>query len=133
VSEADVYLFAAVTGDSNEDHIDATSPVARRHGRIAHGAYLVALMSTASALIHQRHDAPTVSAGYDHVRFVRPVPIGTRVEVCYEVDSVDETRGRAEASIVMRNERDEVVAVARHLIAFLADDGMPMRGERSEP
>ena len=25
VTEADVYLFAAVTGDSHEDHIDATS------------------------------------------------------------------------------------------------------------
>ena len=68
VSEADVYLFAAVSGDSNEDHIDATSAVGQRYGRIAHGAYLVALMSTASAMLHQRH-----ARGYSFRR-LRPRP-----------------------------------------------------------
>ena len=126
VSEADVYLFAAVSGDSNEDHIDATSAVGQRYGRIAHGAYLVALMSTASAMLHQRHARATVSAGYDRVRFIRPVPIGTTVSVRYEVDTVDEERGRAEAAITITNELSEVVAVARHLMAVLDDQARPV-------
>jgi 3-hydroxybutyryl-CoA dehydratase len=125
VTEAEVYLFAAVTGDSNEDHIDATSAVARRHGRIAHGAYLIALMATAGALIHQRHDVASVSAGYDRIRFIRPVPVGTRVQVSYEIDVVDEPRGRAEAAIVITAHDGAVVAVGRHLIAFLDRDGSP--------
>lgn len=123
ITEAGVYLFAAVTGDSHEDHLDATSAVGRRHGRIAHGAYLVALMATASALIHQRHDVPSVSAGYDRIRFVRPVPIGTRLEVSYQIDTVDEGRGRAEAAIVITGSDGAVVAAGRHLIAFLTPDG----------
>jgi 3-hydroxybutyryl-CoA dehydratase len=125
VTEAGVYLFAAVTGDSHEDHLDVTSTVGRRHGRIAHGAYLVALMATAGALIHQRHDVPSVSAGYDRIRFVRPVPIGTRLEVSYQIDTVDEGRGRAEAAIVITDGDGAVVAAGRHLIAFLAPDGAP--------
>lgn len=119
VTEADVYLFAAISGDWNEDHVDATSSVAKRHGRIAHGAYLIALMSTASSLIHQRHDRATVSAGYDHIRFVRPAPIGTRLTVRYEIDRLDQDRGRAQAAIEIHNQAGEVVAVGRHLISFV--------------
>jgi 3-hydroxybutyryl-CoA dehydratase len=132
VTEADVYLFAAVTGDSHEDHIDATSPVGQRHGRIAHGAYLVSLMATAGALIHQRHDVPSVSAGYDRIRFIRPVPIGTRVEVSYQIDTVDERRGRAEAAIEISDGDGAVVAVGRHLIAFLTPDGTPPEKENDD-
>jgi 3-hydroxybutyryl-CoA dehydratase len=132
VTEADVYLFAAVTGDSNEDHVDATSPVARQHGRIAHGAYLVSLMATAGALIHQRHDVPSVSAGYDRIRFVRPVPIGTQVEVRYQIDRVDERRGRAEAAIEIANADGTVVAVGRHLIAFMTAEGTPPQKQQED-
>jgi 3-hydroxybutyryl-CoA dehydratase len=132
VTEADVYLFAAVTGDSHEDHVDATSPVARRHGRIAHGAYLVSLMATAGALIHQRHDVPSVSAGYDRIRFIRPVPIGAYVEVRYRIDAVDERRARAEAAIEIADGDGALVAVGRHLIAFLTPDGTPPRKENDD-
>lgn len=125
VSEAEVYLFAAVTGDSHEDHVDATCTVARRYGRIAHGAYLLSLMASASSLIHDRHDVPNVSAGYDRVRFIHPVPIGTQVQVSYVVDQVDERRGRAEAAIEITDEAGTVLAVARHLIAFLDRQGAP--------
>jgi 3-hydroxybutyryl-CoA dehydratase len=125
VTEADVYLFAAVTGDSNEDHVDATSAVGRRFGRIAHGAYLIALMSTASSLLHQRHDVASVSAGYDRIRFVTPVPIGTVLHVSYQIDAVDQDRGRAEAAITITAGNGAVVAVGRHLIAFLDQAGAP--------
>jgi 3-hydroxybutyryl-CoA dehydratase len=132
VTEADVYLFAAVTGDSHEDHVDATSLVGRRHGRIAHGAYLVSLMATAGALIHQRHDVPSVSAGYDRIRFIRPVPIGAQVEVRYQIDRVDERRGRAEAAIEIADGDGAVVAVGRHLIAFLTPDGTSAEKENDD-
>lgn len=127
VTEADVYLFAAVTGDSHEDHVDVTSPVGRRFGRIAHGAYLISLMSTASSLMHQRHDVASVSAGYDRIRFVAPVPIGTDLRVSYQIDVVDQDRGRAEAAITITAGDAAVVAVGRHLIAFLDPTGSPKR------
>jgi 3-hydroxybutyryl-CoA dehydratase len=125
VSEADVYLFAAVTGDSNEDHIDALSAVGQRYGRIAHGAYLISLMATASSLLHHRHDVASVSAGYDRIRFVAPVPIGTHVHVSYQIDTVDQDRGRAEAAITLTIGDGAVVAVGRHLVAFLDETGAP--------
>lgn len=127
VTEADVYLFAAVTGDSNEDHVDATSPVGRRFGRIAHGAYLISLMATASSLMHHRHDVASVSAGYDRIRFVAPVPIGTDLQVTYQIDVVDQDRGRAEAAITITAGDGVVVAVGRHRIAFLDSSGSPPR------
>lgn len=121
VTETDVYLFAGITGDFSPDHVDATSPVAKRGGRIAHGALLVGFMSTASARIHERHDVPNVSYGYDRVRFIKPVYFGDTVQVDYEVEEVDPKTGRTFARVTCTNQHAEVVAVARHIVKFLPE------------
>ncbi|MEA2635780.1 MAG: 3-hydroxybutyryl-CoA dehydratase [Chloroflexota bacterium] len=123
VTETDVYLFAGITGDFSPDHIDAMSSVAKRGGRIVHGALLIGFMSTASARIHERHEVPNVSYGYDRVRFVKPVYFGDTVQVEYVVDEVDHATNRAFANVTCTNQRSEVVAVARHIVTFLLGDG----------
>ena len=123
VTETDVYLFAGITGDFSPDHIDAMSSVAKRAGRIVHGALLIGFMSTASARIHERHDVPNVSYGYDRVRFVKPVYFGDTVQVDYVVDEIDLSTNRAFANVTCTNQHSEVVAVARHIVKFVPEVG----------
>ena len=130
VSESDVYLFAGISGDFAPNHVDdefmrrsGADGSAEAGGRIAHGALLVAYMSAASTRLFEPYwsdeasEVP-VSAGYDRIRFLKPVAIGDTVTVTYTVSSVDAERGRAHAAIEVRNQRDELVAVATHLSAF---------------
>jgi 3-hydroxybutyryl-CoA dehydratase len=126
VGETDVVLFAGITGDFSDSHINDQYMKERTNlgGRIAHGALLVGYMSTASTLsiahvIHEDDliDFP-VSAGYDRLRFLKPVLLGDTVTITYTVTSVDKDRGRSIARIEATNQRDELVAVADHIMRW---------------
>ena len=126
VGETDVVLFAGITGDFSDTHINDQYMRERSNlgGRIAHGALLVGYMSTASTLsiahvIHQEglSDFP-VSAGYDKLRFLKPVPLGDTITVHYTVTSVDRARGRSVAKVEAMNQRGELVAVAEHIMRW---------------
>jgi 3-hydroxybutyryl-CoA dehydratase len=128
VGESDVYLFAGITGDLSPNHVDEEAMLARGFpGRIAHGALLVGYMSNASTQIVAGIDYRTaplipVSLGYDRIRFLAPVAIGDTIEVNYRVASVDEERRRAVAEVSVVNQAGRVVAVASHLLKFIAKD-----------
>jgi acyl dehydratase len=47
-------------------------------GRLVHGVFVLGLMSTVGAKLTGSLSVPTVSIGYDRVRFVRPVFTATR-------------------------------------------------------
>jgi acyl dehydratase len=126
VGETDVVLFAGITGDFSDTHINDQYMQERSNlgGRIAHGALLVGYMSTASTLsiahvIHQEglSDFP-VSAGYDKLRFLKPVPLGDTITIHYTVASVDRARGRSVAKVEAINQRGELVAVAEHVMRW---------------
>jgi 3-hydroxybutyryl-CoA dehydratase len=84
IGETDVVLFAGITGDTHiNDHY--MKERCNLGGRIAHGALIVGFMSAVSTLniahvIHQENlsDFP-VSAGYDRIRFLKPVLLGDTV------------------------------------------------------
>lgn len=118
VGESDVYLFAGVSGDLGPNHVNEEYMRSTRYGRrIAHGVLLIAYMSTCSTkLIEAAGNEPTVSYGYDHVRFVRPVFIGDTVTVTYTVAERNDERGEIRSDVVARNQDDEVVAVATHIL-----------------
>jgi acyl dehydratase len=117
VSESDVYLYAGITGDFSPNHVDATYMGASRYGqRIAHGTLLLGFMSAASVLIDLGR---TVSAGYDGVRFVAPVLFGDTITTEYKITGYDPVKNRIIAEVRCRNQRDEVVAVATNLRAFV--------------
>ena len=93
-------------------------------GRIAHGALIVGYMSTVSTIsiahvIHEEGltDFP-VSAGYDRVRFLKPVMLGDTVTVTYTVATVDKERGRSTAKVEAINQRGELVAIAEHIMRW---------------
>lgn len=118
VGETDVYLFAGVSGDLGPNHVNEQYMSTTRYGRrIAHGVLLIAYMSTCSTkLIETAGNSPTVSYGYDKVRFVKPVFIGDTVTVTYVVAGVDAERGEIRSDVTARNQNDEVVAVATHIL-----------------
>ena len=126
VGETDVTLFAGLTGDFSDTHINEQYMRERSNlgGRIAHGALLVGYMSTASTIsiahvIHQPGltDFP-VSAGYDKLRFLKPVKLGDTITVHYTVAAVDRERGRSVAKVEVKNEKGELVAVAEHIMRW---------------
>ena len=124
IAESDVYAFAGVTGDGGRNHQDEVYMRATRYGRrVVQGAYLVGLMSGASVRFAEALPVAGVSYGYDRVRFTRPVFIGDTVRVRYEVASVDEGRAMVRSNVTCVNERDEVVAVAVHILKFFPEAG----------
>lgn len=126
VGETDIVLFAGITGDFSDTHVNEQymqekSTIGKR---IAHGALTVGYMSTVSTIsiahiIHREGltDFP-VSAGYDRVRFLKPVVLGDTVTARYTVKSVDKERGRSTATVEVFNQRNELVAVSEHIMRW---------------
>jgi 3-hydroxybutyryl-CoA dehydratase len=120
VSESDVYLFAGITGDLDPNHVD--EEYCRRTSlghRVAHGALIVGYTSAASTRILQDFDRPMVSAGYDRIRFLKPVYFGDTLTIDYEIASIDRERERTVAKIEVKNQRDELVMVATHIMQLV--------------
>ncbi|MDM0107592.1 MaoC family dehydratase [Variovorax sp. J22R24] len=93
ITEADIVLFAGVSGDNNAMHTNEefaqTTPF---RGRIAHG-YLTA--SVISAAVANRLPGPgTVYLG-QQLKFRAPVRPGDTVHATVSVVSIDEARARA--------------------------------------
>ena len=120
VSESDVYLFAGLTGDFDPNHVDEEYCRKTSLGhRVAHGALIVGYASAASTRILQDFERPMVSVGYDRIRFLKPVFFGDTLTIDYEITSLDRERERMNANIEIKNQRDELVAVATHIMQLV--------------
>jgi 3-hydroxybutyryl-CoA dehydratase len=126
VGESDVYLFAGITGDLSPNHVDEHAMQQTAYGgRIAHGALLVGYMSGASTRILELNaellpeaESP-VSLGYDKIRFLKGVMIGDTITVHYKIIKSDEKSKRTYADVEVRNQHDELVAVAQHIMKWV--------------
>jgi acyl dehydratase len=120
VSESDVYLFAGITGDMDPNHVDEEYCRKTSLGhRVAHGALIVGYTSAASTRILQDFDRPMVSVGYDRIRFLKPVYFGDTLTIDYEITGVERERERTIATIEVKNQRDELVAVLTHIMQLV--------------
>jgi 3-hydroxybutyryl-CoA dehydratase len=120
VSESDVYLFAGITGDLDPNHVDEEYCRKTSLGhRVAHGALIIGYTSAASTRILQDFDRPMVSVGYDRIRFLKPVYFGDTLTVDYEIESIERERERTIGKIEVKNQRDELVAVATHIMQLV--------------
>ncbi len=128
VGETDIYLFAGITGDFAGNHVNEEYMKKSRYGkRIAHGALMVGYMSTASTLmidraVRQGIDATPVSLGYDRVRFIGPVFINDTITVTYSITDIERERDRTRAKVEVTNQSGETVAVAEHILAWVAKE-----------
>ncbi|HEX2518171.1 MAG TPA: MaoC/PaaZ C-terminal domain-containing protein [Castellaniella sp.] len=125
VAESDVYLFAGITGDLAPVHTNQQYMSQSFYGqRIVHGVLVMGFMSTTSSMMVARvsdeeaGEVP-VSLGYDRVRFVKAALIGDTVTVDYEITEVDRERRRTVAAVVARNQHDETLAVAQHILKWV--------------
>jgi 3-hydroxybutyryl-CoA dehydratase len=128
VGEADVYLYAGITGDFSGNHVNEEFMKKSVYGhRIAHGALTIGFMSTASTLMIDRSlsqgiDSTPVSLGYDRVRFLAPVFFGDTVNVTYTIKEVDEERRRTRAQVDVHNQNGVLVAVGEHLLKWIKNE-----------
>ncbi len=122
IGEYDVYGFAGVSGDFSPNHVDHEYMSGTPYGqRIAHGVLTMALMSTCSSkLIESLGNPPTVSYGYDRVRFIKPVFFGDTLTVRYRVASVEDGGTKSSSDVSVTNQRGETVSVATHILKRVA-------------
>ncbi|MEM3730931.1 MAG: MaoC/PaaZ C-terminal domain-containing protein [Candidatus Bathyarchaeia archaeon] len=117
VTEADIVIFAGLSGDWTELHTNAeymkNSPFGQR---IAHGMLTLSIAS-GLAIQMRGHKPIDILAflGMDNVRFTAPVFIGDTIRVESEIIEARPSRSRPNAGIlkfrnVVKNQRDETVA-----------------------
>lgn len=117
VSESDVYLYAGISGDFSPNHINEEYMRDGAYGhRVAHGTLLLGFMSAASANLYLGR---TASLGYDRVRFVKPVFFGDTIRTEYKIARYDLEKKRVFADVTCTNQRNEVVAVATNIRAYI--------------
>jgi len=117
VTEADIVMFAGLSGDWNELHTNAEFMKESIFGqRIAHG---MLTLSIASGLGLRTRGHPPIEIlaflGMDEVRFTAPVFIGDTIRVEAEVTEARPSKSRSGAGILrfkntVKNQRDEDVA-----------------------
>jgi 3-hydroxybutyryl-CoA dehydratase len=93
ITEADILMFAAVSGDTNPVHIDAEAAAASMFKeRIAHGMLSASLIST---VLGTKLPGPgTVYLGQS-LKFRAPVKIGETVTATVKVTALDPAKRRA--------------------------------------
>lgn len=109
VTEADIALFSAVSGDWNPIHNDAAFAAKGPFGtRIAHGLLLVAMM-TGMAPISGK--AVVALYGFDRVRFTNPVALGDTITYTSKIAGLQpraDGRGIADVEFEICNQHNAV-------------------------
>ncbi len=102
ITEADVALFAGITGDFNPVHVDAVAAARSRFGgRIAHGMLSAGLIS---ATLASRLPGPGSIYLTQTLRFTAPVRIGDTVTARVIVVEIIAPKRRVRLSTVCRNQ-----------------------------
>ena len=100
ITEADIVLFAAVSGDNNAIHVNEEFAATTRFGgRIAHG-FLTA--SAISAAVANRLPGPGTIYLSQQLNFRAPVRIGQTVHASVSVSAIDRERRRVTLEAVCR-------------------------------
>lgn len=92
ITDADIVLFAGVSGDMNPMHLDADYASATMFkGRIAHGMLTASVIS---AVLGTKLPGPGCVYLSQNLKFKAPVRIGDTVKARVTVTAIDEARGR---------------------------------------
>ena len=113
VTEADVVLFAGVTGDFNPAHVDqAWAETTRFGGRIAHGMLSASFLSTVIAM---KLPGPGSIYLEQSLRFTAPVRIGDTVTARVEVVETM-PKGRVRLATTVRTHEGTTVVEGEALV-----------------
>ena len=125
IEAEDIAAFARISGDDDPVHTDPDFAARTAFGRcIAHGAHVMGLLSTTASMMSRRSVArgatgTPVSAGYDRIRFTRPVFAGETLTARYVIEEVDEARGRTRARLEVANQDGQTCLVGTHILAWV--------------
>jgi 3-hydroxybutyryl-CoA dehydratase len=107
ITEADILLFSAVSGDNNPMHLDAEYAKKTRFGRrVAHGLLVSGLIS---AVIGNKIPGPGAIYASQLLRFLNPVFIGDTVTVTATISIYEKEKGRMILDTVCRNQDGEAL------------------------
>jgi 3-hydroxybutyryl-CoA dehydratase len=108
VTETDIAMFAAISGDFNPVHVDAVYAAGTPFGaRVAHGPLTLALCAS---ILGMRLPGLGTVAVSNHIDYRRPVYIGDTITARVEVAQLDRERNRATMAITWTNQDDTLVA-----------------------
>ena len=100
VTEADLVLFAGISGDSNPVHMDATYAAKTRFkGRIVHGMLSASFLST---VIGSKLPGPGTIYLKQNLNFRAPVRIGDTVEASVTIADIVREKARIVLQTVCR-------------------------------
>jgi 3-hydroxybutyryl-CoA dehydratase len=107
ITEADILLFAAVSGDNYPLHMDAEYAKTTRFGRrAAHGMLTASLLSTVTGLMLQKPGGLYVEQS---VRFRRPVFIGDTLTARAEITELMTAKRRLRVRTSVVNQHGKTV------------------------
>ena len=115
VSEADVYLFAGVTGDFNPAHIDEEYAKKTYFGtRIAHGLLSAGFIST---VLGNRLPGPGSVYLRQELTFLGAVKIGDTITARVEVTEIDTAKGRVKLLTTCDNQEGKRVLTGEAVVS----------------
>jgi 3-hydroxybutyryl-CoA dehydratase len=107
ITDADIVLYAGITGDFNPVHVDAEAAAKSRFGgRIAHGMLSAGLIS---AVLGMKLPGPGAIYLGQTLRFTKPVRIGDTITARAEVVEVIAAKKRARLTTTCVNGAGETV------------------------
>lgn len=107
VTEADVILYAGITGDNNPVHVNDVEAKASRFGqRIAHGMLSAGFIS--AVLGTCLPGKGTIYMGQT-LKFLRPVHIGDTVTAIAEVMEKNDEKRQIRFKTIVKNQDDKMV------------------------
>ena len=125
VTEADLVLFAGITGDFDPIHVNEEYAKASAFGgRIVHGGLVMGLLSTTASMMSRRSvergsKAVSVSLGYDRIRFLRPVFINDTLTARYTIEDLDPAAARSRAKVEVVNQAGALCLVGTHIMKWV--------------
>ncbi len=107
ITDADLLLFAAVSGDQYGLHVDEEYAKTTRFGRrIAHGMLTASLISASNGMLLQKPGGISLA---QTLRFLRPVYVGDTITACTEVVEILTRQRRLRCRTTCSNQRGELV------------------------
>jgi 3-hydroxybutyryl-CoA dehydratase len=107
ISDADLLMFVAISGDNYPVHVDQEYAKATRFGgRIAHGLLTASLLSATNGMLLQKPGGISLA---QTLRFLKPVYPGDTITACSEVVEIIPDKRRMRFRTTCTNQRGELV------------------------
>ena len=124
VTQDRVNLFADATDDHQWIHVDperaASGPFG---GTIAHGLLTLSLLPHFTSQMYAVDNiAMAINYGYNKVRFITPVRVGSKIRGRAEIAKVDQLDGAVQATVTVTVDidgSDKPAAVAESIVRFI--------------